>query len=570
MHQLTRILDSFHTRLAPYDDVRPLARTAWPDVRLTNRLAFLLLVVFMVGAAVLIFGGLVDNKPTTASTGLVTAHRMCTLNLGGWFTEGIWWREKQTPTPLPFTIHGLFFAVFGYSVRGILALHVLVGAVAAGLLYRITTRRYGPWTGLLAMGCFLLAPLPLYVMLSGWTFVWATMFLLLAIELLDNAVLAKRIPWYLLAGLVLGCAGMSRPENYAVAAVVVVFVNIPLRYRLAFVVLAFLYPLAQYAHNNLYLGDAPGLRILDDARSDMSYATLFEEWAAKVHRAILNRNFMPLFQWLLLPAVLFFGVPRHRFLTSILAYFCMAFFAAYAMRRISFNHEGYYFAHVTLAWPFLAALLAWTTGRAAAMCQRVGLGRRPAWCIALFLLAGVLLANTYTLRRAYAERVFFRVPDPVREVRDYLQRNLEPDDRIALDYFTEVSWMIAEIEGPNGRDLYFYNTNPSGTPRPPVNAARKGIPPEDEHPMNAWVGENYRQWREEAPPDYLVTQTDAAWVRERDRDRKDSMGHYRMYSLRPALGVDTARDTLLSGTVVLENDEFLVIKRDETTASERP
>jgi len=555
---MQRLLDSLHNHLTPYDRVRSLAPEATPGLRAANRIALLLLLAFIAVAGALVLGGFIDNKPTTASTGLVSAHRMVSLDPAGWFAENIWWRGKQTPTPLPFTIHGAFFALFGYSIRGILCLHILVGALAAGLLYRVAARRYGPPAGLLALLLYLAAPLPLHVTFSGWTFVWATFFLLLAIDLLDRAVLAKSIPRYLLAGLALGCAGMSRPENYAVAALVFLFVNIPLRYRAAFLFLAFLYPLAQYAHNNLYLGDGPALRILDDARADMGYADLFREWFGSVRRHILDRNFAAPLQWLLVPALLFFGVPRNRFLTAVLAYFALAFFAAYAMRRISFNHEGYYYVHVALALPFLAALLAWLAARGAAAARKLGMPRRAARAAALLALAAALAGNAYTLRDTYASQVLYRAPEPVREVRDFLNNHLEPGDRIALDYFREVSWMIAEIEGPAGRDLYFYDTNPTGVPRPPVNAARKDIGPEERAAMNAWVKANYTAWRESAPPRYLVTQSDAAWLRERDRPH--ALGHYTMYSLRPAFGIDTALGKLLQGRVVFENEEFLIIE----------
>jgi hypothetical protein len=149
------------------------------------------------------------------------------------------------------------------------------------------------------------------------------------------------------------------------------------------------------------------------------------------------------------------------------------------------------------------------------------------------------------------------VPEPVREVRDFLQQHLEPDDRIALDYFREVSWMMAEIEGPRGRDLYYYGVNVTNTPRPRVNAARKDVTADEEARMNRWVGANYRQWHGQRPPRYLVTQRDEAWLQE--RDRQDAMGHYRMYSLRPALGTDQVSGSLLAGQVVFENGEFQVI-----------
>ncbi len=559
MQLLTSLLDKFHAHIAPYDRVSALRNNPAPGQRNARRIAFLLLALFILLGFILVLGKYIDNKPTTASTGLVAAHRMVTMNPVGWFSEGIWWRGKQTPTPLPFTIHGAFFALFGYSILGILCLHILVGSLAAWLLYRITSRRFGAWPGVLAMVLYLVAPLPLYVTLSGWTFVWATMFLLLSIDLLDRAVLAKNIPCYLLAGIALCCAGMSRPENYAVAAIVVLFVNIPLRYRVAFVALAFAYPIAQYLHNNLYLGDEASLRILNDARSSMTYVSIFQEWFGSVRRHILNRNFAPFLQWLLLPAVLFFGVPRHRFLTAVLAYFCIALFGAYAMRRISFNHEGYYYAHVTLVMPFLAALLTWAARGVNTIFQRLRLAPAGAKAPAVLALS-LLLFNGYLLRNAYADRLFFRVPESVREVRDFLQANLRDDDRIALDYFREVTWMKAEIEGAKGRDAYFYNTNPTGVQRPRLNAARKDITPGEQAQLNAWVGANYKKWCSTAPPRFLVTQSDAAWLRERGRPH--AMGHYRMFSLRPALGTDTALEQLLMGQVVFENDEFMILEAD--------
>jgi hypothetical protein len=560
MIRISDLLDRFHTYITPFDAVSPLSGDRVPGLHRANLLAALTLVAFAAIAIALVVGDFVDNKPTTASTGLVAAHRSVTLNPAGWFSEGIWWRGKQTPTPLPFTIHGAFLALFGYSIRGIMCLHILIGTLAAGLLFRITTRRYGSWPGLLALILYLIAPLPLYVTLSGWTFVWATMFLLLCIDLLDRAVLTRRIPYYLLAGLALGCAGMSRPENYAVSILVLVFVNIPIRYRVAFTLLAFLYPIAQYLHNNIYLGDPTGLRILDDSRSAMGYGTIFEKWFKSIHRLIIARNFAFL-KWLLIPAVVFFGPRHHRFLTAVLAYFCVALFAAYAMRRISFNHEGYYYAHVTLAMPFLAAFLVWILRAGATALQKARVPQVAATGIAIVSLVAVLAVNAYALRESYDYRLFSRVPESVREVRDFLRKNLRENDRLALDYFREVSWMMAEIEGPKGRDVYFYSTNQLNVPRPPLNPARKDITPDEQAKMNAWVGNNYRAWCDYAMPRYVVTQSDSAWARERDRKR--AMGHYRMFSLRPALGTDTADDRLLPGRVVLENGEFLVIERVE-------
>lgn len=544
------------------DTIQPL-RHDDPVFKRLHRAALALLAIFVVVAAALIVSGLIDNKPTTASTGLVMAHRQVAQNWSGWFTEGVWWRNQQTPTPLPFTIHGLFFTVFGYSVRGILILHTLAGAVAAWLLFRIAARRFGPPAGLLAMGLCLAAPLFLYVTFAGWTFVWATLFLLLAIDLTDRAVLDRRAPLFLLAGVALGCAGMSRPENYAAAALFVLFAPFKLRYRAAFLLLAFAYPLAQTVLNNLLWGDAPGLRILDDARSTMSYPALFLEWFGSVRRTILNQNFAPPVQWALLPAVLCFGLPRHRLLAGILTYFCAAFFAAYAMRRISFNHEGYYFAHVVLSMPFLAAALYWLAGRIAAMLPRLHCPPRAARPAAVAVILVLVAGNIATLHASYAARLFYRVPEPVQALRDFLASRLDSDDAIVLDYFAEVSWMLAELEGDAGRPIYYYNANPTGIPRPRLNAIRKDLGDDEIRQVNAWVGDNLRMWTEAQPVDYVVMLSDAAW--ERETTRKNATGHYRMFGLRPALatlGAEAPLAGLGAGDtgwrVVFENDTFVV------------
>ena len=209
--------------------------------------------------------------------------------------------------------------------------------------------------------------------------------------------------------------------------------------------------------------------------------------------------------------------------------------------------------------PFLAALLAWVARGVNTIFQRLRLVPAGTRVAAVVALSVVLILNGYLLRSAYADRLFFRVPESVREVRDFLQANLRDDDRIALDYFREVTWMKAEIEGNKGRDAYFYNSNPTGIPRPRLNAARKDITPEEQAQLNEWVAANYEQWCRTAPPRFLVTQSDAAWLRERDRPH--AMGHYRMFSLRPALGTDTA-GSLVQGTVVLENDEFMILEAD--------
>ena len=560
MRKLKAAANWVQDTIVPYDAL-PHAGAAIPKAL---RCALGVVAVFLVFGFVLIGFGLVDNKPTTASSGLVAAHRMVTMNPDGWFSEGIWWRGKQTPTPLPMMIHGALFALAGYSVRSVLVLHTLVGALAAWLLFRITSRRFGPWTGVLAMLLFLSAPLALHVVFSGWTFVWATMFLLLSIDLLDRAVLVRRIPLYLLSALALACAGMSRPENYAVAFLVALFVEIPLRYRVAFILLTFTYPIAQYIHNNLYLGDAPGLRILEDTRAQMTWGALFEEWFHSVRWQILNRNFSHNVQYLLIPAVLLTALPRRRFLVCVLLYFCTAFFAAYAMRRISFNHEGYYYAHLLLLMPFLAAALVGLARGVILLLLRFNLPQRPAMGVSVFLLVCALLAHGVIMRDAYTQRLLYRVPEPVREVRNFLNSRLRDEDRVVLDYFSEVSWMLAEIECAGGRDAWFYGTSMSAEPRPRVNAVRTDLTDEEFALVNRWIAANFHAWVAKRPPRYLVTQSDSAWMAE--WARKGATGHYRLFSLRPALGLVSLERIDLSGTpgliltgkTVFENGVFAV------------
>ena len=101
-----------------------------------------------------------------------------------------------------------------------------------------------------------------------------------------------------------------------------------------------------------------------------------------------------------------------------------------------------------------------------------------------------------------------------------------------LDYFPEVSWLLAEIEGPGGRNAYYYNVTVTGTPRPRVNAARKDLTDEEILPVNRWVAENLDRWFEHNVPRYLVMLAPDVWEREMGRER--AMGHYRMFGLRAA------------------------------------
>ncbi|MBX3180443.1 MAG: glycosyltransferase family 39 protein [Candidatus Hydrogenedentes bacterium] len=532
--------------------------------RVARRVAWALIALFLLFGLAAVWFRWTDNKPTVASTGLVTAHRLVALDWGGWFRENIWWRGKQTPAPLTYTVHGLFFTLFGYSVRGILVLHAVTGAALLAFLYRVTARRAGPWAGAAAVAWCLGMPLFHYVTLSGWTFIWATMFLLLAVDLADRAALTGRARWLLLAGIAVGCAGMSRPENYATALLFAALAPFAMRYRVAFLAIAFSWPTAQFFVNQVLHGADPGLRILDDARSAMGFAELFEEWLARVRRAVLNRNFSTPLQWLLLPAILAFGLPRHRLLAGIALYFWVAFFAAYAMRRISFNHEGYYFAHVVLAMPFLGALTVWAAGRVRAMLQRAGMAPARAAAVALVVVAAAFCVERVTLGSAWKERVFYRVPAPVRALRDALQGQLGPGDAIMLDYFPEVSWLLAEIEGPGGRNAYYYNVAVTGTPRPRVNAARKDLTDEEILPVNRWVAENLDRWFEHNVPRYLVMLAPDVW--EREMGRKRAMGHYRMFGLRAAAPYAATAAAWAGGDVgevMFENEDFRIVALDE-------
>ncbi|MDP2324716.1 MAG: hypothetical protein Q8N51_11870, partial [Gammaproteobacteria bacterium] len=116
-----------------------------------------------------------------------------------------------------------------------------------------------------------------------------------------------------------------------------------------------------------------------------------------------------------------------------------------------------------------------------------------------------------------------------------------------------------EGEGEGGRHIYYYNTNPTGIPRPRLNAIRKDLGDGEIGQVNAWVGENLRAWTAARAADYVVMLSDAAW--ERETTRKNATGHYRMFGLRPALAVlgDGAPLAGLDARgVIFENGEFVV------------
>ncbi len=562
-----RALDFLQLRVLSYDfdPAEAIRRRSDPRERIALAAAAILAVVFFAVATWLVVTGRIDNKPTTASTGLVGIHRDITLDLRGWFTDGIWWYQKQTPTPLPFTAIGLLFMAVGYSPMAVLILHAALGAWCGYLLFRVCQDRFGGGTGLIA--CVLLYSLPLfvYVTLSGWTFVWATTSLLLAITLLDRYHTSKRIAWYFLAAIALACAGMSRPENYMVAIIATAFVAAPWRYRPLFVLIAFTYPLLQYLRNNVYLGAPPGLHILNDARSTMPLWDILTEWARDLYRNIGIKSFSPLFMVLGGVGVVVFGIPRRRFLTAILLYFFVAFAAAYAMRRLANNLDGYYYAHLILLLPFLAHAIWRCAWAVHAGLNKISSPPLLAWGGGAAVVAALIGWNLYQERNWLRSRLFYQIPPEIKQARDFIRENAAAGDAIALDYVGETSWLIGELENDAGGDIWFYAAS-SGA-RPKANAARADAPAEDIQAMNAWVGAGFREWARSHRPRYLLVASAMEWAEKSTKSKTAML--YRMNGLRPALGRDDFTavpldedGSLLRGRLVFQNDRVWVYETE--------
>ncbi len=562
-----RVLNFVQFRVFAYDfdPAEALRRRREPRERLALAVAIVLAIAFFAAGAWLVATGRVDNKPMTASTGLVGIHKGVTLDPGGWFADGIWWFQRPTPTPLPFTVLGFFFMVVGYSPEAVLILHAAIGAWCGYLLFRVCQNRFGGATGLIA--CLLLYSLPLfvYVTLSGWTFVWATTSLLLAITLLDRYHTSKRIAWYFLAAIALACAGMSRPENYMVAIIATAFIAAPWRYRPLFVLIAFTYPLLQYLHNNVYLGAPPALHILNDARSTMPLWDILTEWARDLYRSIGIKSFSPLFMVLGGVGVVVFGIPRRRFLTAILLYFFVVFAAGYAMRRIHFNLDAYYYAHLILLLPFLAHMI-WRCGWIVnAAMKKVSSPPLLAWGGGAAVVAALIGWNLYQERNWLRSRLFFQIRPEIKQARDFIRENAAAGDAITLDSVSETSWLIGELENDAGGDIWFYAAS-SGA-RPKANAARADAPAEDIQAMNAWVGAGFREWARSHRPRYLLVASAMEWAEISTKSGNPTP--YRMFGLRPALGLDDFTavpldedGSLLRGRLVFQNDRIWVYETE--------
>ncbi len=569
-----RLFNAIQHGVFAYDfDSEELARRARePRERIAVVIATILAVVFFIASAILVSTGQIDNKPTSASTGLVGIHNAVTLDVKGWFADDIWWYQKQTPTPLPFTAIGFLFMVVGYSPEAVLILHAALGAWCGFLLFRVCQNRFGGVTGLIACLILYTLPLFLFVTLSGWTFVWATTSLLLAITLLDRYQKSKRMGWYFLAAVAIGCAGMSRPENYMVAIIAGVFVAAPLRYRPLFVAIAFTYPILQYLHNNVYLDAPPGLRILEDARSSMTLSQIVSEWAVDVYRNIGRKSYSILFLVLGGVGVVVFGVPRRRFLTSVLLYFVVALGAAYAMRRLSFNHEGYFYAHLILLIPFIAQAIwrcGWIVGKGL---QKVSLPPRFAWGAATAVMIGLFAFNMYEQRNWIRSRLFFQIRPEIKEARDYLRANAASDDSIAIDYVGETSWLLGELESDTGRDIWFYGSISAN--RPKVNAARPDAPQKDIDAMNDWVASGFREWSRVHRPKYLLVPSDLEWQEHATNSKAATQ--YKMFGLRPALdqegfaAIPLDKDgSLLRGNPVFQNERVWIYETQTMLSAQR-
>jgi hypothetical protein len=500
----------------------------------------------------------VDNKPTVASSGMIGIHQTVSPDLWGWMKDGFWWKGKQTPTPLPYTLIGILFRVFGYDTRYAMALNCALGGLAAWLLARLTRRRFGESAALLGGAFFLLMPLNLFISLSGFTFIWAIAFLLLAVDRLDRFQEDRKTWQYLAAAACLLCAGMSRPEMYAASAVVMCFVRARIPWRVAFLAIVFLYPGAQYIRNNLIFESPVGLRILEDQRSRMTLAQLAAEWWQSVHNLVGNSFSRPA-QWIGLAAAAWFGLRRHRFLAALLAYFVVSFFAAYAMRRLSFNHPGYYLSHFTLFSVFLAAGVDALLRGAAWGLDRTELSRT--WRISLRTVAGLaaIVALLYPVRVQMANYGLYKADPRLKELRTFVRTQLDPHDKLALDYFMEVTWLMAELESDPGRRVWWYGV--MHKPRPNFNPAQPDLPAETMARVNAWLREEYAWWIARERPEYLVTPSDEFHATQA------RINHVRAYSLRTSFGADNPAclpldraGTIVNGDLVYENSAVQVYR----------
>jgi hypothetical protein len=87
------------------------------------------------------------------------------------------------------------------------------------------------------------------------------------------------------------------------------------------------------------------------------------------------------------------------------------------------------------------------------------------------------------------------------------------------------------------------------------------------------VSANFHAWVAQRPPRYLVTLSDDAWMAE--WARKGATGHYRLFSLRPALGLISLNrielggspEITLTGKIVFENDIFSVYELESSSTS---
>ncbi len=540
-------------RLVAYDAIEPKAPSNY------RRIAYALILFYVVISAVLIFGSFVDNKPTVASTGLLGIHRTITLNFDRWFSEDIWWRGRQTPAPLPYTGLGIFFYAVGYSPQRAMMLHSVLGAVALFFLYKISERRFSPESALLCVLMCALLPLFLYITWSGWVVVWAFAALAGAVNFLDLYVLTKKSAYYFLAALFILCAGMSRPEYYAIALIVAVFVPAPLYLRPLFVVIALSFPFAAYVRNYVLLDTPLGLRILNDSRKSMAWYAVTIEWTKDIQANVLKKNVSLGGEWLALAAVVGYGLVRARFLATIVLYFIVAFAGAYTARRISFNHEAYYFPHLMFAAPFAAALL-WRAAHAltSVSLPRPGLRRAGAWAI----VAAALTLNLYAIYPYFKTRALFRVDGDVKQVRDFIREHGGPEAPVVLDYHESVTWLVAEIGADVPYPVWMYTSVPQK--RPPTNVGRSGAVAEEIAVMGAWIKKGFEEWVVANNPKYLVTSTDSFYAYRVSNDKFRPI--YTMLGLRNAYGQESlmplylgdAGENAILGKEVLSTQQLTV------------
>lgn len=492
----------------------------------------------------LIFSRAIDNYGHVCSSAVPSGLNVLN-DPWGWLGTRIW--RGSTPTPYYTGGLAILFKLFGYDTRLAMAGSCVSGAVAAYCLGQITRRRFGFTAALLAIIMFSTSPVIIRFSLAGGYHIWGLGMMMLAIDFADRHAMysdpnSSRFYW--LSGGAILLAGGARPELYALALPLVILLPGGPWKRIGYLIIAWAYPIIRVSLD-MFFFTTEELTLLQRTVSDFSETVSY--FTDRTSNIMKQQFWLTPFLWIGTGGLLYQLVRGNRLMPALFIYFSAIFAFLFMQGRFKLMEPEYYPPMIAT----FAPLISYPIGMGIDFVSGMIKARAPNFVASLAyggaIIAFGILAYPRERIESLAPVVLHRVNASYGDMRTFISQNTEDDDTIALDYFGDMTWVMAEIQNDAVRHMWYYGINPEPMPQMLFDAM------EGDRLLarQQWIRNGFEHYLVHNRPAYFLTPTDAEWRAHRHKL------HYASNSLRPGLG----QEILGSGTRIDLGDQFAQLNK---------